>query len=121
MSRVLLAEDDAPLRAALREALSWQGFEVYEAADTSEAGRHLDETSFDVVIADIDMPGDGHSLLDRVRSTHPETPVILMTGIEEDGGRSRAHTEGAFDYLVKPINLSLLKTTIERACGQPRP
>ncbi len=70
----------------------------------------------DVVLSDIGMPGNGYNLLARVREMRPEIPVILMTGIEEDDLGRRAYEAGAQAYLIKPIQLSVLKRTLDDAC-----
>jgi DNA-binding response OmpR family regulator len=116
MPRILLAEDDVPLREALEEALRSYGFAVRCAGDLEEAVRELDADTFDVVVTDVDMPGNGHALAAAVRARRPGLPVILLTGVEEPDGHHLANAAGAFDYLVKPVGLSQLCATLERAC-----
>ncbi len=116
MPTVLVVEDDIPLRAALVAALAAQGFDAKEAGDVSGALRQIEADSIDVVLSDIGMPGNGYSLLAKVREMKPSTPVILMTGIEEDDLGRRARAAGAHAYLVKPIRLSVLKATLDDAC-----
>ena len=113
---VLIVEDDLPLRAALTAALSAQGFEAKEAGDVPEALSQIASDHIDVVLSDIGMPGNGYNLLARVREIRPGTPVILMTGIEEDDLGRRARDAGAYAYLIKPIQLSVLKHTLDQAC-----
>lgn len=112
---VLVVEDDIPLRAALVAALSAQGFDAKEAGDVSGALAQFANGAVDVVLSDIGMPGNGYNLLAKLKAIRPETPVILMTGIEEDDGR-RARAAGADAYLVKPIRMSVLKSTLDDAC-----
>jgi CheY-like chemotaxis protein len=114
---VLVVEDDVPLRTALLEVLASQGYEASEAGDVAGALERIETGPVDVVLSDIGMPGNGYNLLAKVREMCPGTPVILMTGIEEDdhGGR-RARDAGAFAYLVKPIRLSILTQTLDEAC-----
>lgn len=113
---VLVVEDDIPLRAALIAALSAQGFEAREAGDVPGALQQMESEDVDVVLSDIGMPGNGYNLLAKVRETRPETPVILMTGIEEDDLGRRAREAGAYAYLIKPIQLSVLKQMLDEAC-----
>jgi DNA-binding NtrC family response regulator len=113
---VLIVEDDLPLRAALIAALSVQGFETREAGDVAGALAHLAAASIDVVLSDIGMPGNGYNLLAKVREMLPAIPVILMTGIEEDDLGRRAYEAGACGYLIKPIQLSVLKRALDDAC-----
>ena len=116
MPTVLVVEDDLPLRAALIAALSAEGFDAREAGDVTDALAHIAADDIDVVLTDIGMPGNGYNLLAKVREMHPGTPVILMTGIEEDDLGRRAREAGAYAYLVKPIQLQVLKHTLHQAC-----
>jgi DNA-binding NtrC family response regulator len=116
MPTVLIVEDDLPLLAALTAALSAHGFETREAGDVAGALAHLAAASIDVVLSDIGMPGNGYNLLAKVREMRPAIPVILMTGIDEGDLGQRAYEAGACAYLIKPLQLSVLKRTIEEAC-----
>ena len=116
MPTVLIVEDDLPLRAALSAALSAQGFDAREAGGVSDALERMAADDIDVVLSDIGMPGNGYNLLAKVRELRPGTPVILMTGIEEDDDGRRAREAGAYAYLIKPIQLSVLKRTLDEAC-----
>jgi DNA-binding response OmpR family regulator len=113
---VLVVEDDLPLRAALIAALSAQGFRAEEAGGVSEALEQIEGNAIDVVLSDVSMPGNGYTLLAKIRAMRPGTPVILMTGIEEDDLGRRAREAGAYAYLVKPIRMSVLKHTLDEAC-----
>ena len=112
MPIILVVEDDIPLRAALVAALTAQGYQPKEAGDVSGALEHFSAGPIDVVLSDVGMPGNGYNLLAKVKEMRPETPVILMTGIEEDDLGRRAREAGADAYLIKPIRMSVLK-------GQP--
>ena len=119
MPTVLVVEDDVPLRTALIAALSAEGYHAREAGDVGGALAEIARNGVDVVLSDIGMPGNGYTLLAKVKETHPDTPVILMTGIEEDDLGRRAREAGAYAYLVKPIQLSVLKQTLDEAVGHP--
>lgn len=116
MPTILVVEDDLPLRAALIAALSAHGFDAREAGDVTGALQQMETADVDVVLSDIGMPGNGYNLLAKVRETRPQTPVILMTGIEEDDEGRRAREAGAYAYLIKPIQLSALKRMLDDAC-----
>ena len=115
MFRVLIADDDPALREALSEALHLDGLEVRAVADGFEACRSAAAESFDVIISDVHMPGNGRWLLERLRQVQPETPVILMTAEDESAARQEALAAGAFDYVVKPVTLPRLRRTLTRA------
>lgn len=119
MPTVLVVEDDIPLRAALIAVLSAQGYEAKEAGGVTDALAQFGDGPIDVVLSDIGMPGNGYNLLAKVRELRPGTPVILMTGIEEDDLGRRAREAGAYAYLVKPIQVSVLTQTLDEACRHP--
>ncbi len=114
--RLLLVEDDAPLREALGEAIALHGFQVHATKSATEACRAVEEESFDVVLSDVRLPGGGGAtVLACVRRQQAPPPVILMTGFDEPGGRDRALVGGAAAYLLKPIALPLLIEVLRRA------
>jgi len=113
---ILVVEDDTPLRQALMTVLAAQGYEPRQAEDVPSALARIAAEPIDVVLSDIDMPGNGYSLLTKIREVRPGTPVVLMTGIEEDDYGRRALDAGASAYLIKPIRMSVLKATLDRAC-----
>ena len=116
MPTILVVEDDIPLRTALIAALSAEGYDAKQAGDVGGALAEISRDHIDVVLSDIGMPGNGYTLLAKVREMRPGTPVVLMTGIEEDDLGRRARAAGAYAYLVKPIQLSVLKRTLDDAC-----
>ena len=114
--RLLLVEDDAPLREALGEAIALHGFEVEVTTNATEACRAVETQRFDVVLSDVRIPGGGGAtVLECVRRQRPAPPVVFMTGFDEPGGRDRAIGGGAIAYLLKPIALPLLIEVLRRA------
>jgi EAL domain-containing protein (putative c-di-GMP-specific phosphodiesterase class I) len=114
--RVLLVDDDRPLRVALGRAVTRAGFEVDMAASGRAAADLLMQKTYDVVLSDITMPdGDGVSLLRTVRERFADLPVILMTGNPELSTAVRAVALGAFEYLLKPFTTKDLLETLGRA------
>jgi two-component system response regulator HydG len=114
--RVLVAEDDASARHALVAFLSGEGFEVTEAEDGERALTLLEETSPDVLVTDLHMPGlDGLQLLERSKETLPGLAVILVTAATDVETAVRAMRGGAEHYLTKPAQLDELLVVIERA------
>src|SRR5579859_3890014 len=80
MLEVLLVDDDEIVRASIAEALVGQGHRVTEAEDGQIAVNLLGKRSFDLALCDVQLPKiDGLSLLHRIRSSAPDTDVILMT------------------------------------------
>lgn len=113
--KVLMVDDEAPFRKTTEKILSKKGFETIMAADGREALEKLDQNP-DVIILDIRMPGmDGHAVLAKIRETHPDTPVIMLTGHGALPSAREALSKGAFDYLSKPCDADLLSLKIREA------
>jgi CheY-like chemotaxis protein len=111
---ILIADDNSDVRDALAFALRADGYRVRAARDAYEAQRVFASSHPDIVLSDIRMPGDGMTLLRRVRAMSPGTPVILMTGFEQPDDRRRALAGGAKDLLVKPLVGERLRNALRR-------
>ncbi len=105
-SRVLVVEDEAPLRGLLRELLVRDGYEVLEAGDGVTALEQIDQEAPDLVVLDLTIPRlDGYAVLSRLR-THRQTmrlPVIVLTASEDEEAEVRVFELGADDFLSKPF------------------
>ncbi len=106
---VLLVDDDPGSVWVLGRILMHAGFSVTTSLEPTEALRLLDERRFDWVITDVSMPRvTGLELLDHVRTTSPETRIIVVTGLGTPALRDVARRRGAYLYLEKPIDPKLL-------------
>jgi DNA-binding response OmpR family regulator len=102
---VLIIDDEDSLRYTLTRVLRAVGCEVSGAADGTEALRLMDNVPFDLVYLDIHLPDmGGLEILQNVRRSHPELPVILFTAHASLQSALEAIRLGATDYLVKPID-----------------
>ena len=112
---ILLVEDDRTSRRNLAAFLRLTGYEVYEAPDGEIALSLLSSTEFDVVISDLNLPGQlsGIDILDALKTLPRNIDGILITGTGSDEIRSRAKSLGA-TYMEKPIQLSELEKTIQQ-------
>jgi two-component system response regulator MprA len=108
--QVLVVDDEAPVREALRRALTLEGYSVELAADGSEALHRLgDEAAADAVVLDVLMPGmDGLEVCRRIRSAGNGIPILMLTARDEVADRVAGLDAGADDYLVKPFALEEL-------------
>jgi len=117
MARVLVIEDEAPLRANLVRILSAEGHEVASAADGDEGLRHAREARPELVICDILMPRvDGYAVLAGLRS-QPETagiPFIFLTASADRDDLARGLQSGANDYVTKPFKIADLLAAVKR-------
>lgn len=103
--KVLLVDDEAGLRELVRVYLEKSGFEVTEAGDGLEAEHILLNEPFDLLILDVMMPRlDGFSLCKRIRLTHTDLPILLLTAKGEESDRLLGFEYGVDDYVVKPFS-----------------
>ena len=114
--RILVADDDKSIQDVVSELLEFMGFEVALAGNGIEAMAVFLDSSFDLVLTDLQMPVmDGLSLARHVKERSPNTPILLMTG--SDGGTVQKKMErGPFDSVMfKPFRLVDLQRTIQGA------
>lgn len=113
---ILVADDEKNIRNGLQIALEDEGYEVVLAADGDEAWNVVTNTSVDLVISDLKMPGiSGQDLLKRIVSSYPMMPVIILTGHGTIESAVDAMRNGAVDFVTKPLNLDRLFLMIRRA------
>ena len=103
-ARILVVDDEPDLRALLADYLEMQGFSVGAASNTAELDARLAEAPADVIVLDINMPGEnGLEALARLRARGDRAGVILLTAAGTLGDRLAGLTDGADDYVVKPF------------------
>ena len=104
MATVLVVDDDVKLLKMLRRTLVYEGFDVVTATDGQGALEQVDTQRPDVVVLDWLMPGlDGIQVIERLRATHDETMVLMLTARDAIEDRVEGLESGADDYLVKPF------------------
>lgn len=114
--RILVVEDEAYVRASLRETLVERGYDVVEAASVDEAVSKLARTSVDVVLTDFRLPGaDGLDLVRRVKAGSAEMPIVVLTGQGTIASAVECLKSGASDYLLKPVDPEALEVALDRA------
>ncbi|MEP7213643.1 MAG: response regulator [Acidobacteriota bacterium] len=122
--RVLIVDDDADAAGMLRFALSLSGAEVRTTSSVPEAFVSLSEWLPDVVLADINMPGeDGYALITQLRSREPENgadiPAIALTAMARPEDSERALSSGFQMHIAKPVDIDDLSTAV-RSLVEPR-
>jgi two-component system phosphate regulon response regulator OmpR len=121
-TRILVVDDDPELRGLLERYLSDQGFSVSAVEDAVAMDRHLETGSPDVLILDLMLPGeDGLSIAKRLRASHDDMPILMLSARGEDVDRIVGLEVGADDYLPKPFNprelLARIRAVLRRRHG----
>jgi DNA-binding response OmpR family regulator len=112
--RILVIEDDAAIRTGLVDALTFQGYETFEASDGNSGLASAVQVEYDILLLDLVLPGkDGLEILREVRAVRPTTPVIILTARGEEADRIQGLRLGADDYVVKPFSVKELLARVE--------
>lgn len=115
-SKVLIVDDDVVLLGVLQRALQDGAMQISIASSGSAALAELSTRRFDALVSDIQMPGmTGLKLLRDVREFDLDLPVVLTTGYPDVKTAATAIEYGAFQYLIKPLDLTRLRAVVERA------
>ena len=118
---VLIVEDEANMRRVLCALLERDGFGTIEASDGDAALERLAREPVDAILTDLRMPKrNGLELLEAVRRTHPEIPVVVLTAHGTVGSAVEALKQGAFDYLTKPFDPDEIRQVMEKAVSTRR-
>jgi DNA-binding NtrC family response regulator len=118
--KVLLVDDEEEFVTALAERLELRGFEASIATSGGDALKCIDADEPDLVVLDVLMPGlGGLDVLDQIRKTDPQIKVILLTGRGSADENDASIPLGAFDYLIKPVNIDDLIQKMRDALNDP--
>jgi diguanylate cyclase (GGDEF)-like protein len=108
---ILIVDDDPVVRSLMQDTLEDEGFSVIEAEDGVEACRHCEMTVPSLLIVDAVMPNmDGFELCRelRRRNTTRHVPILMATGLDDEGSIADAYDAGATDFIAKPLNWTIL-------------
>lgn len=120
--KILIVEDDAGFGTMLQKWFQRNGFSTKWCMNVAAAQDALSEEEYDMVLSDLRLPDkDGIMLLSWLKDRGSEVPVIIMTGYGEVQTAVSAIKMGAFDFLEKPINPSVLQQKIEAVFNPPAP
>jgi CheY-like chemotaxis protein len=117
LRKVLVVDDDAVVGKSFNRVLSAKkGYIVTTAQNAHEALKQMREQAFDVVFTDIKMPGmDGVELAERVKASHPWTPVVIITGYGTTENEARAKAAGVTEFVRKPLSPEMIEESAAHA------
>ena len=117
--KILIIDDEAPIRVSLKEILEYENYQVMEAEDGAEGLKLATKFSFDVVFCDIKMPKmDGLEVLDALVEKGIDGRVIMISGHGTVETAVQAIKVGAFDFIQKPLDLNRILLTVRHALDQ---
>jgi DNA-binding response OmpR family regulator len=121
--RVLIVDDEGELVSALVERLNLRGFEAAGVTTGVEALAYLADTSVDVVVLDVKMPGlGGLEVIRKIKEQRANLHVILLTGHGSAQDADRGMELGAYDYLMKPVKIDdLVSLILAASSGEVKP
>lgn len=123
MFKILVVDDEAKIRELVAKYLKFEGYEVDEAKDGTEAVKKCENNNYSLIILDVMMPKlDGFSALRSIKK-EKDIPVIMLTARGEEFDRIHGFEEGIDDYVVKPFSpkelMLRIKAVLKRAYPQP--
>src|SRR5205823_14178743 len=123
-ARIVIIEDEPPIRRGVADALRAAGYEIAEAADGLRGTEEAVRAGVDLVLLDLLLPKrDGLQVLSEVRKVRPTLPVIILTARGTEDDRVRGLKLGADDYVVKPFSarelLARVEAVLRRSASQP--
>ena len=123
-ARIVVIEDEAPIRRGVADTLRGSGYDVAEAADGVQGLTEAIRSGVDLVLLDLLLPRrDGLEVLYDLRRVRPTLPVIILTARGTEDDRVRGLKNGADDYVVKPFSarelLARVEAVLRRSAGRP--
>ncbi len=120
-SSILIVEDEDATRRLLGRLLDTYGYACTLAENAQEARRRLDEHTFDLILCDVNMPGEsGLDLVRQILKEHPETAAVMVTGLDDPQLANVALESGAYGYILKPFETNEILINIANALRRRR-
>ena len=118
--RVLVVDDEASIRDLLAKTLALAEYDVDVSPDGRSALERMRMQSYDLLIADLKMPGmDGLTLIREVKQINPQLPIIIITGYSSESSAIEAVNLGVAGYLTKPVGIPQVLAAAAKALGVP--
>ena len=119
--RILIVDDEPSIVRLLAEILREEDYSCSGCHSSLEALHMMSTQPFDIVLSDVHMPGiDGMELLRLVREEHPKLPMVMVTGEGDIRVGVQAMKEGAYDYLLKPLNFGATLVSVKQVLKRKR-
>ncbi|MBN2746358.1 MAG: sigma-54-dependent Fis family transcriptional regulator [Bacteroidales bacterium] len=120
MARILVIDDEAPIRRTLKEILEYEKYQISVAADGREGLELIENEKFDLILCDIKMPRiDGLEVLKKALEI-TDSPIVMISGHGNIDTAVESIKLGAFDFITKPLDLNRLLITIRNAMDKSR-
>ncbi len=114
--RILVVDDEPPIRRFLRTSLSAQGYDVVEVGDGPTALNTLRRSAVDVIVLDLGLPGaDGFEVIRQIRECGSSVPIVILSARNDEAGKVNALDLGADDFVTKPFGMDELLARIRAA------
>jgi len=114
--RVLVIDDEPPIRKLLRLGLSAHGYQIMEASSGKMALQLLSEQTPDLIVLDLGLPDmQGHELLRTMRARNDSVPIVVLSSRDDEAGKVQALDSGADDYVTKPFGMDELLARMRAA------
>jgi CheY-like chemotaxis protein len=116
--KLLYVEDDAELRKMMRKKLQDMFEQIYTANDGDEGISHYKKYVPDIIISDLSMPKmNGLEMAAKIRQTDKNIPIIILTAFSELNLLMKASEAGIIVYLVKPVEIEILREAVKKSLG----
>ena len=114
MAEILIVDDEKPIRHMLKRLIERHGHHGVLAADVNEARARLEEQPFELVLCDVNMPGDsGLELTRTIGESYQDTATVMVTGVDDPSIAEAALVHGAYGYIIKPFELNEILINID--------
>ena len=115
-NEIYVIDDDRSIRWVLEKALTKAGMQVTSFSSANGVMEALERNQPEVIVSDVRMPGmDGFALMEKIKASYPELPVIIMTAHSDLDSAVSAYHSGAFEYLPKPFDIKEAVDQVQRA------
>lgn len=116
MAKILIIDDERPIRNTLRDILEFEKIQVEDAENGQKGLALVEKMEFDAILCDIKMPGmDGIEVLEKIQNINPDIPVIMISGHGTIDTAVESLKKGAYDYISKPPDLNRLLVSVRNA------